>query len=405
MSKRRIAPASSWAFLVLSVSLISCSNNNPTGPATPPKPLAFSTFQAASLVIGQTDMTSGDGDAGGTIGPVGIGNVVGAPALAPSSGPLYLVDNGHARVVGYRYFPSINGKAADFVIGQPDFTTDTYGRTASKFLLPNRCDAAHGHLFLSDYGNSRVLIWNSLPTSDTPADVVIGKPDFTSNESALDASHLSTPQGVMEAGGKVYVLDGGHNRLLIWNSIPTQNGQAANLVVGQTDFTTSTSGLNQFQFGDPRAFWTDGTRLVICDWGNHRVLIWNHIPTTNGADADVVVGAPDFTTAGSSTPSATAIRYPTGVTSDGNMLAVADYNWHRVLIFDSFPTSNGASASQVLGQNSFTNVTANDDNQDGVQDSVPTARTLFFPADVRIIGRRLLVADQDNNRVLVFQSK
>ena len=37
----------------------------------------------------------------------------------------------------------------------------------------------------------------------------------------------------------------------------------------------------------------DGTRLFIADGGNDRVLVYNSIPTQNAAKADVVLGEPD----------------------------------------------------------------------------------------------------------------
>ena len=43
---------------------------------------------------------------------------------------------------------------------------------------------------------------------------------------------------VTSDGQRLYVTDLGHNRVLIWNSIPTQNGQAADVVVGQPNMTS-----------------------------------------------------------------------------------------------------------------------------------------------------------------------
>ena len=33
----------------------------------------------------------------------------------------------------------------------------------------------------------------------------------------------------------------------------------------------------------PRGVWLDDERLMVCDSGNHRVLIWNSIPTEDQA--------------------------------------------------------------------------------------------------------------------------
>ena len=44
----------------------------------------------------------------------------------------------------------------------------------------------------------------------------------------------------------------------------------------------------------PRGVWLDDERFIVCDSGNHRVLIWNGVPTTDEAPADIVLGQPDF---------------------------------------------------------------------------------------------------------------
>ena len=87
----------------------------------------------------------------------------------------------------------------------------------------------------------------------------------------------------------------------MWNSIPTQNGQNADLVLGRPNFTTfvepdiskvavsatATSMLN------PVSVTSDGTRLYVTDLGHNRVLVWNSIPTQNGQPADIALGQPD----------------------------------------------------------------------------------------------------------------
>ena len=46
------------------------------------------------------------------------------------------------------------------------------------------------------------------------------------------------PQGVWIANNKLYVADTQNYRVLIWNSFPTTNNQAPDVVLGQPDFTT-----------------------------------------------------------------------------------------------------------------------------------------------------------------------
>ncbi len=90
-----------------------------------------------------------------------------------------------------------------------------------------------------------MLIWNTIPTANNQAaDLVLGEPNFTTAPAATvsdlpaTASNLFSPVAVTSDGKRLFVTDLGHNRVLIWNSIPTQNGQAADVVVGQPDMTS-----------------------------------------------------------------------------------------------------------------------------------------------------------------------
>ena len=43
------------------------------------------------------------------------------------------------------------------------------------------------------------------------------------------------------------------------------------------------------------AVYSDGTHLFVADYDNNRVLIWNNIPTSNGQAANMVLGQPNMT--------------------------------------------------------------------------------------------------------------
>jgi DNA-binding beta-propeller fold protein YncE len=127
------------------------------------------------------------------------------------------------------------------------------------------------------------------------------------------------PDAVVTPDGKLLVADSGHNRVLVWNQIPLTSGQPADLVLGQPDFTSCDANAPMSQGGAslvsnrslaaPVGLWTDGTRLVVIDAGNHRALIWNSFPRSNFQPADLVLGQPDFTTALTvSTPTDATVR-------------------------------------------------------------------------------------------------
>jgi hypothetical protein len=132
----------------------------------------------------------------------------------------------------------------------------------------------------------------------------------------------------------------------------------------------------------------------VADSGNHRVLVWNSFPVSNAQAADLVIGQGDFISnsdnRGLSAPTAATLSSPSDVAYDGTTLAIADYGNHRVLIYDTFPTSNGASATRLLGQTSFSTNTIPTTLSD---------TSILRPGSVELGGGYLLVAD-DFFRVL-----
>ena len=194
-------------------------------------------------------------------------------------------------------------------------------------------------------------------------------------------------------GGKLLVADFSHNRIMIWNSIPTVSGTAADLVLGQPDLSTCTLGLTASKMEIPSSVWSDGARVMVADSGNNRVLIWNTFPTVNGQAADLVLGQPDMTSKAPAT-AADGLDNPFSLSVSKGQVFVSDTDNNRVLIWNSFPTVTQQAANRVLGQPDFTT-------------PIPgiTANTLNNPQGVARSGWDLLVSDTNNNRVLIYSSK
>lgn len=354
-------------------------------------PIDLRTGQDASVVVGQSDFTSGDENQGGTTSASGLSLPVGAP----SEGSLYLADQGNNRILGYISIPATSGAGADFVLGQTSFLEGSGSTSDSHFNLPLRTATDEdGRLLLLDSGNNRVMIWSSLPTSNVAADVVVGQADFNSNLPGTTASTLSSPRGMAVAGEMLIVADSGNNRVLLWDEIPTTDGAPADVVVGQQTFESGDAGLSSSRLNDPGGVWSDGRILVVADTGNNRVLIWNSIPDLSGSAADVVVGQPDFNQNDATTVSSSWLKQPSGVHSNGLQLFVADTGNHRVLIYDTIPTENQPSAGIALGQRDRTTSTAR-----------TTRNGMRSPTGVTLIGNQLLVADRDNSRLLIFDGQ
>ncbi len=344
---------------------------------------------AADTVVGQSDFTLGAANQGigAQASEEGLRHPVNSIIV---NNKLIVVDYSNSRVLIYNSIPMTNGVAADVVVGQSDFTTGSSGTTATKMNYPIGVYSDGTKLFVADTSNRRVLIYNSIPTTNgVAADFVIGQTDFTSNSSGTSDTKMSYPDGIYSDGTKLFVVDGWSHRILIYNSIPATNGAAADVVIGQPDFTSNSSGISSTKMYYPSAVYSDGTRLFVTD-NNNRVLIYNSIPTTNGASADVVVGQPDFATSSVGT-SATKMNYPSGAYSDGTRLFVADNTGQRVLIYNSIPTTNGVAADEVVGQADFTSSLAGVD-----------ATKLGYPVGVFSTSQYMLAADYPGNRVLLY---
>ena len=97
-------------------------------------------------------------------------------------------------MLGFKKIPKKNGAAAKLVLGQTNFTNSGSGTSSTSFEFPTAVTTAGNQLFVMEFDNSRVLIWNKLPTkTNTPADVVVGQANFntkiqTTSQSGLRSS-------------------------------------------------------------------------------------------------------------------------------------------------------------------------------------------------------------------------
>ena len=449
--------------------------------------LSFNTGQSARLVIGQPQFDAESDTASQTIVGavsglafandtlfVADGNLVGA---APINNRVLIYGNMSQQLPVANFPFQYNSQCpvcvgvASLVLGQPDYvsflpapcitpppdvtqtptsTTPTCLATSPQTPIANGMNtptavASDGtHLAVADTLNNRVLIWNSIPASmNQPPDVVVGQTSFTTNAFPGDtptASSLRGPQGVWLQNGQLFIADTQYDRVLIYNSIPTANGAAADIVLGQPNMTTwvqvniaeqnTNAAANNML--TPVSVTSDGTHLFVTDLGYNRVLIWNKIPTTNQYPADVEIGQPDMTqgdpnnafttvnitgtTTGVTTKEVPALcqtsngvdvnnnptypplceytlSFPRYALSDGTSLYVADGGNDRVLIYNPIPNADAAAASLVLGQTDFVTDAPTD-----------TADTMDAPLSMAWDpnNNNLYVADTYNQRVLVY---
>ena len=173
------------------------------------------------------------------------------------------------------------------------------------------------------------------------------------------------PRGVFVANNKLFVSDTGQNRVFIWNTIPTTIFQEPDVILGQLEVEDSgrNSGgevtASTLQY--PSGLWSDGKQLIVADAWNHRVLVWHSIPNKNGQPADVILGQPNFSTnlpnvkGIGNDPSSKTLNWPYGLFSDGKSLWIADTGNRRILFYKNIPTENYTSADKVIGKTKLHN--------------------------------------------------
>lgn len=198
---------------------------------------------------------------------------------------------------------------------------------------------------LAACGGSSSSSCHNLPV----ADGLIGQTLYTSavaNPDGVDSQYISGPRGAVAISGSLmYVVDTLNSRILGYTSVPSGIAGTASFELGQGDDT--------------------GT-----DFSDN---------STNGGEY------------GLANPSKVSI----GTYNSTSYLVVTDTANNRVLIWDSLPTANSA-ATYIIGQSSYDADSPNQGN------AAPTAATLSNPTSAMIANGKLFVADQNNNRVLIY---
>jgi hypothetical protein len=216
------------------------------------------------------------------------------------------------------------------------------------------------------------------------------------------AAQLYAPRGVAVTRDQVVVADTGNHRVLVFDGHPDRDGAEASVVLGQADARSEgpqaagrgpDGGMNL-----PCGVLVHEGRLVVADAWNHRLLVWNRLPTATDTRPDLVIGQPDAESVDPNRggePGAGSFYWPFGIGVVDGRLVVADTGNRRVLIWnDGIPTDPSTPADVVLGQD---DEIARDENRGG---SV-SASSFRWPHAVAGDGRQgLLVADAGNHRVL-----
>jgi len=331
---------------------------------------------------------------------------------------LFVADAFNNRVLAFDLAALSNGEGATHVICQASYGTESTGAGAAECFRPVGVwfDAPRDRLYVSESINNRVHVYSTGATFSEfslAAVNVLGQPTLGAALFAeTSRSRIADPAGLVvnPADGRLYLAENSSNRILIFDAATLSDGEDAEDLIGQYDETSYTSPVprytkaapgnapNLFGLSGPRAVEIDPVRhrLFVADTLNSRVLMYELDSSNRLIDRipDAVLGQGDFTT-GTSVTTQAGVAGPGGLAWDSttDRLFVSDTGNNRVLVYDTATVTSGEPAITVLGQGDFTS-----------SGSATAQNRLQSPGGLALdtAGRRLFVADRDNNRVVVF---
>ncbi len=294
---------------------------------------------SAEVAFGQSNLTGSSANPGGISArtlsfPFGI-------SMAPD-GSLWVADSSNNRVVSYQAASFRgNNPSADIILGQPDPTTNTAATSGVKMSVPRGVSvSSDGTLWVADTGNHRILRFDNAASKLTgaPANGVLGQLLFSTNVFATTAVSQKQPSALFaDSTGRLWVADSGNARILRFdNAVDKPNGSPADAVIGQPNFNTGTSGLSASSFGATfGVYFSPSSELWVSDYTSRRVLRFpSALDMVTGGTANLVLGQPDFT-ANAANATDRGFGGPSQIApGPGGSLLVVNFDFNRVLRFN-----------------------------------------------------------------------
>ena len=292
-------------------------------------------------------------------------------------------------------------------------------------------------LFVADESNDRTMIWDvsagmGAIVSSSNADFVLGQPNFTTNGTSTSATTNDGSIGFAQWGNVLFVSETFDHRIsgfdLGVNAANLVSGMAATYLLGQAVFSGRTADrggrANAGTLDNPGFLAVSGDKLMAVDSDNRRVLVYDLNQFTqlgvlaNGMNAEYVFGQNSFTASASSATSQSSMSGPWGLAIAGNTLFVSDQFNDRITTFDlSTLDTDIANASfapnaiDALGQT--TNFPGKADGSEtvvwdakGSNDTGPVGMQDPDDSTIAVVGgvSYLFMTDSINNRVLAFEA-
>jgi hypothetical protein len=285
--------------------------------------LLLSTGVSASAVFGQSNFTS-SGASGGL-------NELNYPSgiAVDGSGNLYVADQGNTRVLRYANAATASNGSNGVVIGSGWNSPYAVAIDGSN------------NLYVCDQGNERV---DRIPNASTANSSSTRSASF-GGTGAVSSTTMSYPYSIsIDNAGNLFVADGYHRVLRFSNAATASTGVAADLVLGQANFTSSAANrggsASENTFSSPTHAFVDASgNLFVSDFSNNRVLRF------------VGFGSPTTTATASPTSVSFGTNFVGGATTSQSVtLTITNVNTN-----DSFTyTLSGNTTGVSLSETTFT---------------------------------------------------
>ncbi len=283
----------------------------------------------------------------------------------------------------------------DMVAMTPKWPTYVAGPNDLNFdnLAPDGVATDGKYLFIADSNNYRVLVYdleNITNNKGLKPKIVLGQPDFYTRIPSKKRNGLTSPTGIATDGKYLFIADGVNGRILIYNHIPTKNYEEPDLVIGDPYFAEVDIDFPLGEIGD--IAW-DGKWLYVVK--HDTVVVFKKIPLSK--DEKFEIKREDYIVLGEegvSKCSRTTFCGPVGIDVDDKYVYVSEVFANRVLIWKKENLRDHAPADFVIGYKDF-------ECKEQVED--PRGRIYGNRVyDVASNSKYLFITD-DFGRVLVFE--
>ena len=246
--------------------------------------------------------------------------------------------------------------------------------TAAKFYFPYGITTDGNNLYVADSSNNRI---RQIVIATGAVTTLAGDGNFGYLDATGTAASFNIPYGITTNGTNLYVADTFNHRI---RQIAIATGVVTTIAGDGTQGALDDTG-TAAQFFRPIGVTTDGINLYVVDSSNHRIrqiaIATGVVTTIAGSTIGYLDG----------TGTAARFTFPTGVSTDGTNLYVADgtNNFIRQIVISTGEVTTIAGSTV------------------GNLDGPGTVAQFYAPSGITTDGNNLYVVDKNNHRIRQIQ--